>query len=137
MSVRKSLLFALLALTAACADPLSVDGFQRVPIPDKGTGSLGGTVTQPDIEGNPVPFPGRTIYLTSSPGMGAAAIIMAQTMTDSTGSWEFSGLVAGAYGLVVFAPPSPTFDGTDMYGIEVKVGFKTIVNVAAGRPSTP
>jgi hypothetical protein len=135
MNVRRNLLFALLAITAACADPLSVDGFQRVPIPDKGTGSLGGTVTQPDIEGNPAPFPGRTIYLTSSPGMGAAAILLAQTTTDSTGSWVFSSLATGTYGLVVFAPPSPTFDGTDMYGIPVEAGFKTIVNVAAGRPS--
>jgi hypothetical protein len=132
--MRTKLLIALLAVTAACSDPLSVDGFQRVPIPVVGAGSLGGTVTQPDIEGNPAPFPGRTILLLSNPGMGAMAAILGQTTTDSTGSWEFSGLAAGTYGLVVYAPPSPSFNGADFYGIEVKAGFKTIVNVAAGRP---
>lgn len=134
--MHKKLLIALLALAAACADPVSVDGFRRVPIPAVGTGSLGGAVTQPDIEGNPAPFPGRTILLLSSPGPGAMAAILGRTTTDSTGSWEFTGLAAGTYGLVVDAPPSPSFNGADFYGIEVKAGFKTIVNVAAGRPSS-
>lgn len=128
------LIAALLVVAAACSDPLAVDGFNRVPVPDVGTGRLGGTVTQPDIEGNPVPFPGISIYLLSSPGPGVMAAILGQTTTNSAGSWEFGGLTAGKYGLIVFAPTSPTFDGADIYGIEVKAGFKTIVNVAAGRP---
>lgn len=131
----RELLIALLAVAAACADPVSVDGYRRVPIPAIGTGSLGGTVTQPDIEGNPAPYPGISILLLSSPGPGAMAAIVGRTATDSTGSWEFTGLAAGTYGLVVNAPTSPSFNGADMYGIQVEAGFKTIVNVAAGRPS--
>ncbi len=131
----KKLLIALLAVTAACADPMSVDGFRRIPIPATGTGSLGGTVTQPDIEGNPAPFPGVSVLLLSSPGPGAMAAILGRTTTDSIGSWEFTGLAAGKYGLAVNAPSSPSFNGSDMYGIQVEAGFKTIVDIAAGRPS--
>jgi hypothetical protein len=133
--VRKQLLIALLVVAAACSNPLSVDGFHRIPIPNTGTGSLGGSVTQPDIEGNPAPFPGVSILLLSSPGPGAMAAILGRATTDSSGSWEFTGLAAGRYGLAVNAPSSPSFDGADMYGIQVEAGFKTIVNVAAGRPS--
>ncbi len=131
----RKLLIAFLAVAAACADPVSIDGYRRVPIPAIGTGSLGGTVTQPDIEGNPAPFPGVSILLLSSPGPGAMAAILGRATTDATGSWEFTGLAAGGYGLAVNAPSSPSFDGADMYGIQVEAGFKTIVNVAAGRPS--
>ena len=99
---------------------------------DAETGSIAGTVTGPDIEGNPAPVPNAYVIVSHHVGMGALGAIAATTITDADGHYVIGWLHAGDYSIGVQAPGGYAYNQGGQ-AITVSTGQRTTTNFTLTR----
>lgn len=99
------------------------------------TGSIAGTVTAPDIEGNPTPIENATISVfAGDPNRFSGTwSLVATGRTDAQGHYQVSFIDAGSWIVEAERPDLPGLAVAVMPDVQVSVGNTTQVNIALQR----
>ena len=101
---------------------------------DAETGSIGGTVTAPDIEGHPAPLAGATVIVAHVAGPGALGAIAATTNTDAQGHFVVGWLHEGFYSMSIQPPLGSGLASWHAdFQLQVTTGHRTVQDAGLER----